>query len=75
MVQGISGCLCAWIIFCQRRRFAAYHEQGQAPAPRRSSTVCSSILPKQKGGLKRYTTRFQAAFALAWRYFTRRTGV
>ena len=20
-------------IFCQRRRFAAYHEQGQAPAP------------------------------------------
>ena len=33
--QSISGCLCAWIIFCQSRRFAAYHEQGQAPAPRR----------------------------------------
>ncbi|WP_455017463.1 hypothetical protein [Kingella oralis] len=50
--QSISGCLCAWIIFCQSRRFAAYHEQGQAPAPRRSSTICSFILPKLKGSLK-----------------------
>ena len=26
-------------IFCPRRRFAAYHEQGQAPAPRAASTI------------------------------------
>ena len=26
-------------IFCPRRRFAAYHEQGQAPAPRPISTL------------------------------------
>nr|WP_314228928.1 hypothetical protein [uncultured Kingella sp.] len=29
-----SGCLCTHPILCQRRRFVAYHEQGQAPAPR-----------------------------------------
>ena len=32
--KAFSGCL--WLIFRPRRRFAAYHEQGQAPAPRRS---------------------------------------
>ncbi|MFC2293831.1 hypothetical protein [Kingella oralis] len=37
-----SGCLGAWQICCQRRRFAAYHEQGQAPAPR---AVCHSGCP------------------------------
>ena len=31
------------LFFCQRRRFAAYHEQGQAPAPRSASTIGSSI--------------------------------
>ena len=40
------------VIFCQRRRFAAYHEQGQAPAPRRSSTIYSFTLSKLKGSLK-----------------------
>ena len=33
----VSGC--SLLVFCPRRRFAAYHEQGQAPAPRAASTI------------------------------------
>ncbi|MFC2291632.1 MAG: hypothetical protein ACFNLD_00125 [Kingella oralis] len=32
-----------WFIFCQSSRFAAYHEQGQAPAPHRSPAIRCSI--------------------------------
>ncbi|MFC2562820.1 MAG: hypothetical protein ACFNS8_07370, partial [Kingella oralis] len=35
-----SGCLCTHPILCQRRRFVAYHEQGQAPAPQRNIHHC-----------------------------------
>ena len=31
------------LFFCQRRRFVAYYEQGQAPAPHSASTIGSSI--------------------------------
>ena len=30
-------------IFCPRRRFAAYHEQEQAPAPRAASSIGGMI--------------------------------
>ena len=34
-----AGCLLALFIFRQSRRFAAYHEQGQAPAPHAALTI------------------------------------
>ena len=40
-----AGCLLALFIFRQSRPFAAYHEQGQAPAPHRSPTIRSPIQP------------------------------
>ena len=43
-----AGCLLAFFIFRQSRRFAAYHEQGQAPAPHRSPTIRAT----PKGSLK-----------------------
>ena len=48
-VNGFSGCL--WLIFCQSRRFAAYHEQGQAPALRVALARVDTISPLKPQGL------------------------
>jgi len=47
---------------CPRKRFAAYHEQGQAPAPHaqtvfRLPNICArALLAPISGSLKQYTT-------------------
>nr|WP_314228359.1 hypothetical protein [uncultured Kingella sp.] len=41
----VSGCPSPY--FCPRRRFAAYHEQGQAPAPHPTSTITAHFQAAQ----------------------------
>ena len=48
-----------FVKFCQSKRFAAYHEQEQAPAPR----VAQPLPPLPKGSLKRCKPIFQAALS------------